>query len=207
MRKVYLLLLALIPVLHWSCNDACSKKIDCPAFTDTELPEWLPYTDNEQLIFRNQQNEQKVFNLKNTYNTAPYQETGFSSPLFCIAEKWFQSLETDGSGRSLFAAELQVRSTNNSQEKFASLNILSNSIQLAEPTPGGFGSVRIGQQITTRQDHPSLLIGNRSFTNIISAMRDTSQENRPGIFKIYYGKSQGIVAFMEYPSLNTWVKQ
>ncbi len=207
MRIVSFLFFALLPFFYWSCNEACSKKIDCPAFTDTELMEWLPYSDNEQLVFLNQQNDQEVFNLKNTYNSIPYQETGFSSPLYCISEKWFQSLETDNSGRSLFAAELQVRSTNNSQEKFASVNIFSNTIQLASPMPQGFGSVMIGQQPTIRQDHPSILIGNRSFTNIISAMRDTSLENRPGIFKIYYGKNQGIVAFMDYPSLLTWVKQ
>ncbi|RYZ48519.1 MAG: hypothetical protein EOO14_21975 [Chitinophagaceae bacterium] len=54
---------------------------------------------------------------------------------------------------------------------------------------------------------PAVIVGTRTFTNLLEATGDTSQTKNAGVYKVYFARGKGIVAFSEYPSLQTWVKQ
>ena len=192
--------------INSSCG-ICSKKIDCPGFQDTLLTAWFPYKDNDQVVFRNNLNEQENFTLKNTQTTDPYQKTsGFNVSSACSAEKVFESEEKDSFNIPKFSVQLQVYS-NTTLSASASLYIDRTSVYFMDLKDTAFLQVTIMGRATVKENFATLNLINRSFTNVIAATRDTSIEKSTGIYKIYYAKSKGIIGYSEYPSLKTWVKQ
>ena len=199
----FLVLVLILWLAQTSCN-MCSKKIDCPGFNDTALTAWFPYTDNQQLTFKNNLNEQQTFTLKNTFTTQPGQRTsgGFSPPPHCSAEKRFESTEKDTSNYSKFILQLEVYE----EAKFASLSINRSTISFSNLQDTGFAQVFVRGN-TILEKFANLSLDTRSFSNVIAATGDTSTGKYAGIYKIYFSKNTGIIAYSEYPSLKTWVKQ
>jgi hypothetical protein len=208
MKPVLLLLISPFALICTSCGSACSKKIDCAGFNDQELLTWFPYKDNEQLVFKDSLNEEQTFTLKNTLTTQPYQSTAgvFSPPLYCDAQKVFESLERDSVKRVIFSVTLAVYSDS---VRTATLNINNSSVYFNNLKDTGFMQVYIAGSYPPRskEKFATLNLGGKSFTNVMAVVRDTSLQKTQGIYKVYYAKNAGIIAYSEYPSLKTWVKQ
>ena len=187
-----------------SCG-ICSKKVNCPAFSDTVLVSWFPYTDNQLLIFFSSQGQADTLLLKNTGNSQPYVSTSMYSN-GCIAEKSFTSTEADSSG-FLFSANLQS-STNSSNTVFRSASIDIKGVLISTQVEDtGFMSVAINALNASVQHLPAITLGNRTFSNVIVASLDTSSQKIPNIYKVYFSKGQGLVGYSEYLTATTWVRQ
>jgi hypothetical protein len=200
---IYSLIVSIQVMIYTSCG-ICSKKIDCAGFDDKELTAWFPYSDGELLIFRNNVNEQQSFTLKNTYTSQPYQGTGgFSNTLRCSAERDFESIEKDSSGRTKFLLNLQVSSNTRS----GLMNINQTPIYFNNLTDTCFLQVIITSTITRQEKLTSFNTGSNSFTNVTVATADTNSTKTQGIYKLYFSKNVGLIAYSEYPSLKTWIKQ
>ena len=199
-----LLFLLTISVALLSCGE-CSKKIDCPGYTDDTLDAWFPYQDNQRLIFVSNNNTVDTFTLKNTKTTAPYQAAGgvYGPGPQCEARKTFQSLQTDSQQGSRFNANfLSYNST-----RYANFTIGKNHIGITGLGSEGTVRVNTGSRDIIPQIRPAVTINNRTFTNIMEAVGDTTHTKNAGIYKVYFSKGEGLVAFSEFPSLQTWVKQ
>ena len=200
---LYSLIFSIQVIIYTSCG-ICSRRVDCAGFDDKELSAWFPYSDGEHLAFRNNLNEQHSFTLKNTFTTEPYQQTGgFSGPIRCSAEKVSQSLEKDTLGRSTFVLTLQT----SSDTKSAFMNIDQTQIYFNNLTDTGFLQVIITSRITRREKLMTLNTGSNSFTDVMVVTADTSAIKTQGIYKLYFSKNVGLIAYSEYPSLKTWTKQ
>jgi len=168
------------------------------------LATWFPYSDGERLTFRNNLNEQESFTLKNTFTTQPYQRTGgFGNTNRCSAEKDFESVEKDSSGRIRFSLRLQVSSGTRS----GLLNINQTPIYFNNLTDSGFLQVMIDTRITRQEKLANFGTGSSSFTNVTVATADTNFTKMQGIYKLYFSKGLGLITYSEYPSLKTWIKQ
>lgn len=206
MKLIFLPTLLFSTILICVSCGVCSKKIDCAGFTDTELIKWFPYHDNQQLVFKDSLNEQQIFTLRNTLTTQPYQDTAgmFSPTLQCEAEKVFESMEKDSFEVPRFSVRLRVVADS---IKSASLEINLSSVYFDYLSDTGFMRISIAARNTTVQKLANLRLGGQLFNNVIEAIGDTTNEKLKGVYKIYYSKNIGVVAYSEYPSLKTWIKQ
>jgi hypothetical protein len=200
-RVVVFFLVSISTFSIYSCGE-CSKKIDCPGYKDDNLDAWFPYSDNQQLIFKNDLNEVDTFTLKNTFTTEPYQETSsWERSVTCSAQKLFTTVEKDSTSAAKLSLSLNALENSSSANFF----LRRTSIEINGIENTASSQVSINTRPVSTQALPSITIGNRTFPNVIVAKRDTAKIN--GIYIFYYRKGEGLVGFSEYPSLKTWVKQ
>lgn len=202
--KIFLFCVSLCLLFFLSSCGNCSKKIDCPGFNDSLLTALFPYTNNQQLVFKSINSiEQAVYTLMNTTTTQPYQAIGGPGRLpYCDAKKIFVSDEKDSTRQSAFTVTLF-----DDDFKRAVIFIHGNDIEFQNFSDTDFKTVTINGPEASVQLATSLTLGNRTFTNLVLATRDTTPGKVTGIYKIYYTKTEGLVGYAEYPSLKTWVKQ
>lgn len=196
-------LLVFVGTVYTSCGE-CGKKIACPGYNGAVLKDWFPYNDNQELVFMNDQNETDTFHLKNTATTAPYEFiSSYGRPARCHAENVFMSTETDSSGYS------RLRVSLNEEENFktARLALSRQYINIYELEENKYARVEIGPKPAVSQHLQRASIGNRIFTNVYEAKTDTTGDKSSGIYRVFIRKGEGLVAYSEYPSLTTWVKQ
>ena len=201
---VYLLLIA-------ACNgsETCSKKVNCPGFDNKELTIWLPYKDNEQLVFASNRATYDTFHLKNSETSAPYEtSTGsFGGSDQCSAYKTFQSIETDKETQNRLYIQLHTETPffTTTASKNANINLDGNTIDLTDLKIDGFSEIRINNKSTRLQLLDNVTINNKTYPNVQVAMRDTISDKSPGIYEVYISKRNGIVAYRD--STLTWAKQ
>jgi hypothetical protein len=195
---------ALLTAFYFSSCKCSEKTIDCPGFDGKDLKEWFTYSDNQQIRFRTSAGNQEIFNLKNTSTTQPYQATGsWQNTVSCGAEQVFESVEKDS-----FNAKFRVVLTEaDNMVGNASINVFKSNIVFEQFTKDSVGSAIIDYLKTYLLFNNSVMLDNKTFSNVYEARRDTTDTKKPGIYKAYIAKQQGLVAFVEYPSLKVWVKQ
>ena len=187
-----------------SCGD-CSRKIDCPGYKDAVLDAWFPYRDNQRLIFLNSANKADTFTLKNTETTEPYQaSSGIYGPApFCEARKTFSSVELDALKRNTMNIELYSAKN----DRRAHFFLGDDSFNVYDVAEDSLGQLAFGQRPASLQQLPSVTLGNRTLTGVVAAAIDTTNLASGRLYKLYFQKGEGLVAYSEYPSLITWVKQ
>jgi len=198
--------LYLLLVMGCNGSEACSKKVNCPSFSNKELTQWLPYKDNERLIFASNSTTYDTFHLKNIETSAPY-ETNTGRDEGCSAYQTFQSAETDNETRSRLYIQLHTETPFFTKEatKSANINWNGNTIDLNDLKLDGFADIKINNKNTRLQYVTKITINNKTYPNVQIAMRDTVSDKSPGIYQVYISKRNGIVAYRD--STLTWVKQ
>jgi hypothetical protein len=207
-RKRLCILFFVTAVIFTSCNSDCSKKVECPGFNDGALSQWFPYQDNTTLIFSSSNSIDSFF-LKLIETTAPYetQRGGFGNNTGdCHASKKFQSVARNLVNLSLeLSSNLASYSTTPARSVY--LHILSNEIQALDLKENGFTTISINGQPCLTEFFPSLQIGNKIYSNVQKATRDTIAIRTAGIYQLYIGKGNGVLAYGQYPSLELMIKQ
>jgi hypothetical protein len=207
-RKRLCILFSVAAVIFTSCNSDCSKKVECPGFNDSTLSQWFPYQDNNTLIFSSV-NSSDSFYLKNIETTAPYetQRGGFGNGTGdCYASKKFQST---GQGMVNMSIELSSRlaSYSTTPERSVYFHILNNDIQALDLKENGFTTISINGHPCSIEFSPSVKIGNKTYSNVQKATRDTITTKAAGIYQLYIGKGNGVLAYQKYPSLEFMIKK
>lgn len=184
----------------------CSKKVDCPGYNDTVLNKLFPYANGQAIVFRANTSETVTLVLRNTETTQPYQASSsgvFAPGPVCEARKLFESEERDSAGQKIFTLTL----SGNDYQHSADLRLKQTSVSFYAYADTGFAGIAIHNFNAILKRLPTVQIGNRNFTDVTFAARDTSVAKVMGIYQIYYAKNEGLVGYAEYPSLKTWVKQ
>lgn len=199
---LWLFLLASVAALS-ACGE-CSKKIDCPGYSDSLWKHYFPYANNQGLRFSTG-TEQAIFTLRDHETTQPYQATSgaFGRGPFCEAHKVFLSLEQDTAARSQFGLTLN----NDETQSSATLYLSKQNVSFFAQSDTGFQRVEINGYPALLSRRASVNLGGRIFTNLTIAQRDTTGTKVTGLYAVYHTQSEGIVGYAEYPSLKTWVKQ
>lgn len=188
-----------------SCG-VCSKKIDCPGYKDDTLDSWFPYTNNQQLVFRNDANEADTFVLKLTEITEPYQLTTgpLASPKHCTGWKRLQGTGTNISKDQLVTINL---STQEGKSRNIDFSIKNDGFSIYDLQSNGLGQISARGRSLLPQAQAIANVNGTPFYNVIEAIGDTATDKTRGIYKLYYKQGSGLVAYVEYPSLRTWIKQ
>lgn len=203
------LLFILAPILlvpfFISCG-VCSKKIDCPGYKDDTLDSWFPYQNNQQLVFRNDNNEADTFNLKITEITEPYQLTTgpLAGPKSCMEWKRLAGTRPSTPKENIVVINLN---TQDGKWRTVDFSIGNHGFDIYDLQGNGLGQIRSGSRALLPQAQAIANVGGTPFYNVIEAIGDTAGDKTPGIYKLYYKQGAGVVAYSEYPSLQTWIKQ
>lgn len=203
------LLFFLVPILlvvfFISCG-VCSKKIDCPGYKDDTLDSWFPYQNNQQLIFRNSANEADTFILKTTEITAPYQLTTgpLAGPKSCVGWKRLEGSRLSAPKENLVAINL---STQDGKLRTVDFSIGNIGFDIYDLQSNGLGQVSSAGRSLLPQAQIVVTVGGFPFYNVIEAIGNTVANKTQGIYKLYYKQGMGVLAYSEYPSLQTWIKQ
>jgi hypothetical protein len=201
-------LFLLIAFAFSACKD-CSKKTSCPAYENGLNEAWFPYADNTVLNFQTGTGGQKTVTLSLVNTSRPYEYSrGLNSPpQQCGASKAFQSRETGSVGNILFAVDLfQTRENDVLTGHSADIAIEGDNIRVSD-IGNEVAHITLRTSATAQAVHPSLTLGNRTFTNVQSGKRDTVTDKTTGIVEAYLVKGQGLVAFTRYPEGKLWVLQ
>ena len=187
-----------------SCK-CSSKTIDCPGYEGKVFENWINYSDSMVLTFRTSSGEQKTFNLRKSFTTEPYQATSsWEKSVTCNAEQRFESTERDSLMYAVFGVSLREGDEFNGSAGFW---INKTSAQFDLRSKDSIQSARIDYYNAHLLFNNTILLDNKSFSNVVEATRDTLDKKKAGIYKIYLAKQQGVVGYVEYPSLKLWVKQ
>ena len=187
----------------FSCG-RCSKKRARPGYKDELRDSWFPYENGQQLTFRNNYDKTETFTQENINTKAPYETSsgGYGSAPKCAAEKLFQSTEKESMGRSKASIlRLSLESQKTDSFSFGRKDFNISLVGEACATV----NTAIGNLVLEQRS--AALLGNRTYANLLEATGDTGQVKITGVYHVYFAKGEDLVAFSEYPSLQTWVKQ
>ena len=85
---------------------------------------------------------------------------------------------------------------------------LGDNFALAEMVHDtGFLRINFSGLAVAYSRHATLLLGNRSYNNVIATTRDTIINKQPGMYQLYFSKNTGLIGYAVYPSRKLWVKQ
>lgn len=207
MKNLFFLFL-LIPFIFQACGVCTRKTVTCPSYDSTYRKQWFPYTKGQKLIFKNA-----------TTNTL---DTFAVTDCKVIDEDESTSYGGYSSKGGLCASEFYIRFL--SQQDTTPLAYYvrhSNYTYMPSKSSSEFGEIRFNfgtfSYKMTEKDSLSATNGSYlssftlengiTYTGLQSLV--TTSKNNTGTYigKLYIAKGQGLVGFIEYPSLQQWAIQ
>lgn len=179
----------------------CSKKT-CPAFESKPFNNWFPYAKGQTLLFISNKGNQDTLKIVTRYSSAAYMYGGiYSRPRECRPDGRIVSQPLDnGLPFLLISAEnVETLEVDLTIKQFRLLAVdLSDSGLVLTPESG--------------LNHTSAFLDRyvfegRTYNNVQTITRDTSSVKNSGIYKIWLSKSNGIIGYEDYPTLERWARQ
>ncbi len=208
MRKsIFLLLLVSIPYWIGSCGICSCKKVSCPAYKDVYLDKWTENFSKQEVLFQNSTSTLDTFTIQQLETSAEYeakQGCGYGGDNGCDARLSLTSLEYIPNGQAKF--QLYYNSTtswDNETAKQIQLRLKDFNALASDIKDTGFVFRTVG--ISTRFIG-SLSLNGKSFVNVQLIEADTNTKT-PGVYKLYFARSKGLIGYEEFPSHELWVRQ
>ncbi|MBX9782789.1 MAG: hypothetical protein K2X48_05760 [Chitinophagaceae bacterium] len=197
-----------------SCDVCSCKKVTCAAFNDELFNQWLPYRENQQLIFKTTAGIADTIRISAVRKSEAYEGRtggGFGCGKGCFADVSITG--TDAGGTDF--QKLQVYATK-SDAKGDGTGVLSNldvhsgsynsRFYAGTLRDTGFAVIENQRKASTLFSS-SLNIASRTFANVQTITLDTASFKLPGVYKYYFAKGSGIVAWESYPDKTLWIKE
>lgn len=204
----YLLLLIIAPVFLEGCEDCSGKQVTCPAFDDPSFTMWMPYNQNEELIFNSATAPNDTFKITDANVSDIFESSISANHPYCSAYASFSSRDSDSSSNSNFYIyyTLQQDQYTPSTEKSISIKIKTGDFY-----SGGFsdtGLIHSGYDIYLSHFYNTTTISNKIFNEVQEVFVDTTRRvfKLNEIYKLWIAKNKGIVGYEEFHG-NLWVKQ
>lgn len=198
--------------LCYSCQICTCKTITCPAFTDEKFDLWFPYVNDQVLIFKDRNGIADTIIIKNIMRTEQYEGRtggGYGCGKGCnssITIYGVQSANTEIGKLSIGANKFNI--TDNSQSLFSNvfLSLKNTSFTASSISDTGFVNSENSQPFFTSKFQTSLLIGSKMFSNVQLIQIDTMVNKPAGAYKLFFSRSNGLVAWENYSDKSLWIK-
>lgn len=195
--------LLLITGCNSNGNDQCSgKQVTCPAFDDNSVLQWIPYKENDELIFLTASGEQDTFYIKNVTKSGTYQETVNASRATCAANASWGNYNDSLN----IQVSQQTDQYTSAVSKYVNINIKGQAFS-------GYGFTDTGLNVRDVIDfkssfHAALTLNSRTFNNVQILEKDTTALPKTVlIYKIYFAKNTGLAAYENFPDRDLWIKK
>lgn len=193
-----------IAFLFYSCDVCSCKKIVCPPFENAHFSSWFPYNNDQTTVFKNGSGDADTISFLAIQKSASYEASRgcYGSSGGCNTDA---SIYASAKFSNNNSEQISINFTEYSEQSkrislyFGSFKIVSDDI-VSE------GLKNISSLNYTANFYPQLNINNIAFANVQVIMKDTVSK-QSGIYKLFLSRNNGIVAYEQYPSLTTWIKQ
>ena len=205
MKFILTACLFFILLIFNNCNVCSCKKVPCPGFNNSLFTSWFPYTINQQIFFKNGSSTDTV-TILNVVNSDPYDASQgcYNGALGCNTSSQIYSGERTGDRPKLqiyYGSQTPFESTTTSEN----INLTLRQFNCTAKTITDQGLQVVVSPLFSVQFFSSVVIAGNTYNNVQLIRRDTNDYTGP--YKVYLEKNTGIVAFENYPDLQTWVKQ
>lgn len=214
-EKSFLAVLTVGFIIVGSGCDICTcKKVTCAAFNDAMFDQWLPYRQDQQLIFKTASGAADTIKISAVRKSEAYEGRtggGFGCGKGCFAD--ISVTGTDARGTNF--QKLQVYATKsdpkgNGSGVIANLEVRMNDYnsRFAATTlrDTGFVVIQFERKVSSVFSS-SITVASKTFANVQMIILDTFSYKTPGVYKYYFAKGDGVVAFESYPDKTLWVKE
>lgn len=210
--RIAIFLFFIFPFLFLtSCKSVCSKKTPCPGYEDILLDSWFPYANNQQLVFKSNNNLTDTLLMQLTDSTIAYDYTnGFSSSSTgCNADKGFNAAAINVQNNPGFSLTLSSSLDAYSTTKKESVYIYFDNIHFLgqDLRSGGFSSFSINNVTAVPQSLTNYSLNGVVYPVAQTVFADTLAMKITGVYKITFAKNYGIIAYETNPGNIVWSKQ
>lgn len=190
-----------------SCYECSDKQVTCPAYSETGMSNWFPYSPNTRLIYSSNSTTDTI-NIKSIEVTGPYEDRVSARNPYCIADKTWSSLELTSAGFPRFRIQAtQFNDTYNPPNSREEVYLSIDREYFSGKGISDTGFVKENFSTQKSQFFPSISVGTNTFSKVQVIEKDTIVNKASRIYKIWIAKHNGLVAYQEYPSKKIWVKQ
>jgi len=194
-KKIILSIFVFLLLIHlYSCKDMCTKKVDCPSFSNAQFFKWFPYTQGQTVVFKSPSggldtivadSVTKSESYTNTYST------GFSSkPAVC-------STMTQIAGREIYISYL----SNDTLNKEIIVRLKSQGFPASNISDTGL----TGLSYSRSKSYFGYTFSGILYDTLQKIYTtDTAFAMQGGIDTIFIAKGHGIIGYTTYPALETW---
>ncbi len=205
------LLSSVIFILIAGCTVCSTKKVPCNAFSEPEFGNWFPYNTTTKKTFKNLTTGDTTTYAFNQLNSSePYEASvgGYGGgSKSCTASI---GINANGyNGRDYMSVQYQVDSPFSQAGKSYYFTIAlsgglwnAGKINAANFENAGYGA---GSIITSATN--VLFANGVLYQTVVTITNDTSNTEKPAVYKLIVAKQQGVIGYETYPSLQQWVIQ
>ncbi len=198
---------------YHSCQICTCKTITCVAFSDVQFDQWVPYTTDQLLIYKNDVGTADTIRIAAVQKSESYEGRtggGYGCGRGCNADVWVSGTNMQGNNfQKLSITASKTDPTGSGQGKLSSIYVSMGVTSFGTPSFSDTGFVKsesLQSPITTKFNS-SLVIGAKTFLNVQLIQLDTSTNKQAGVYKFYFARNIGLVAWENYPDKTLWIKE
>lgn len=198
---------------YYSCQICTCKTITCAAFNDAMFDQWVPYTSDQLLIFKNAAGTADTIKIATVQRSESYEGRtggGYGCGRGCSADVIVSGTNMQGNDFQKLTINASKKDpVGNGQGTFSNIYVSMGTtgfgtISLADT---GFVKSELLQTSLTTKFNSSLVIGTKTFSNVQLIQFDTAVYKQAGIYKFYFARNEGLVGWENYPSKTLWIKE
>ena len=205
-KAIYLCFLLSYPIAFHSCTTCTCQKVTCGRYSDPKMDEWINGFYSVAAVFQNSTSAKDTFFMPSPQKSDVYeaQKGCVGADPGCMSTLMLYSDNLTSTGRRKFLINYRfLTGWDNSTSKQIALSV--HDLEIVADNISDTGFVFLNPKINTAFSS-SITIAGRTFLNVQRLQADTSVKG-PNIYKIYFAKNLGLVAYEEYPSKKVWVRQ
>lgn len=206
-------LLLFTAFVYHSCQICTCKTITCAAFSDAQFDQWVPYTSDQLLIYKNPSGTADTIKIAAVQRSESYEGRtggGYGCGRGCNADVWVSGTNVQGNNfQKLTINASKTDPTGSGQGKLSNIYISMGVTGFGTPSLSDTGFVKsesLQSPIITRFNS-SLTIGTKTFSNVQLIQLDTLINKQAGAYKFYFARNVGLVAWENYPDKTLWIKE
>ncbi len=185
-----------------SCSICSCKKVDCPPYDNPGLDQWTKNPSGNQFIFVNSTS------ARDTFTIWPIEvSSGYEANKGCIeggdrgCDEYFR-MSTNGNPKFTLYYN-SFTSWDSKKVEMVNIRLKDLEVMASGITDTGFIFHSIGIQAVF---NPTVSLNGKTFSNVQLIQVDTSVKFT-SVYRIYFEKNRGLLAYEEYPSHELWIRQ
>lgn len=196
-----------------TCQICTCKTITCAAFTDAQFDQWVPYTTDQLLIYKNALGTADTIKIAAVQRSESYEGRtggGYGCGRGCNADVMVSGTNMKGNNfQKLNIHASKTDPTGNGQGKLSNIYVSMGVTGFGTPSLSDTGFVKsesLQSPITTKFNS-SWVIGTKTFSNVQLIQLDTLINKQAGVYKFYFARNAGLVGWENYPDKTLWIKE
>lgn len=208
MKSFYTLFaLVIVTVISSSCNDICTKRVDCPAYDGSFLYSWFPYTDknNNTFVFEDADGNREVLTIDDITATEPYKlvyESGMNRPhRDCEVNGTISSKKTGSKGLLFNLIDAQSLDNSSDYEYGITLQFRNMYLRLKQGEEDQLENTASRKWYQFDSYNTISLNGKNYNETLLVSIKDSADAKSHTMDQLYIAKGHGIVGYRTYPDL------